>query len=122
MIFLWEDTIDAHPASVRLWEGYLNFRLSTFTKFTMSAMREVFTSAIQTLREQDAKLLKTKGDDRKRQEIQRAMVDFFVRACAFEKQGGYLERAVALFQVSTRTRARHTHTCHLVEVDRCRVL
>lgn len=98
MIFLWEDTIDAHPASVRLWEGYLNFRLSTFTKFTMSAMREVFTSAIQTLREQDAKLLKTKGDDRKRQEIQRAMVDFFVRACAFEKQGGYLERAVALFQ------------------------
>jgi hypothetical protein len=79
----------------------------------MSAMREVFTSAIQTLREQDAKLLKTKGDDRKRQEIQRAMVDFFVRACAFEKQGGYLERAVALFQVSTRTRARHTHTAHV---------
>jgi hypothetical protein len=61
MIYLWEDTIDAHPASVRLWEGYLNFRQSTFAKFTMSAMREVFTSAIQTLREQDTKLLKAKG-------------------------------------------------------------
>jgi hypothetical protein len=61
MIYLWEDTIDAHPASVRLWEGYLNFRQSTFAKFTVSAMREVFTSAIQTLREQDTKLLKAKG-------------------------------------------------------------
>jgi hypothetical protein len=27
------------------------------------------------------------------------MVDFFIRACAFEKQGGYLERSIALFQV-----------------------
>jgi len=39
------------------------------------------------------------GDMRKREEIQQAVVDFFVRACVFEKQAGYLERSIALFQV-----------------------
>lgn len=39
------------------------------------------------------------GDERKREELRRAMVEYFVRSCTFEKQAGYVERAVALFQV-----------------------
>jgi len=61
MIHLWEDAIDAHPSSIRVWEGYISYRQSTFNKFTVSSMREVFTSAIQTLLEQDEKIQKAKG-------------------------------------------------------------
>ena len=50
MVTLWENALDTVPESVLLWREYLAYRLSSFTVFTVTSMREGFASSIQSLR------------------------------------------------------------------------
>ncbi|KAL6049515.1 hypothetical protein QOT17_020395 [Balamuthia mandrillaris] len=111
---LWEQTLNEHPADVKLWKLYLSFRISSFSTFTVSEIRETFISAIQTLNEQRLVLMmlptseqNLKQDERRRTErkrekelrrMEQAMLEIFVQACYFEKRAGYSEKAIAMFQ------------------------
>ncbi|KAL6070651.1 Reverse transcriptase domain-containing protein [Balamuthia mandrillaris] len=111
---LWEQTLNEHPADVKLWKLYISFRISSFSTFTVSEIRETFISAIQTLNEQRLVLMmlptseqNLKQDERRRTErkrekelrrMEQAMLEVFVQACYFEKRAGYSEKAIAMFQ------------------------
>lgn len=102
---MWEEALDK-ITEVALWKEYISFRLSSFSNFSVTAMREVFTSAIQALRCQSVSgesrtscpnplLIGLFIDPGIKEE---AMLSFFLQAASFEKKAGYTEKSVALFQ------------------------
>lgn len=108
---LWDRIIAQHPGRMRLWKAYIRFHevphplvtqltiffssfQAEFSTFSVSAVRASFQTAIQMIAKHKAKL---HGDELRNTEV--GILNLFAQACTFERQAGYIEKGVAIFQV-----------------------
>lgn len=109
--FEWEKAVTKHPDSPLMWKRYIDFSLSNFATFSLSNLRPVFAKAIKILMHQKVHAIVlshlTYPQHQKMYSVEhpkhflfeyRALMVVFTAACV-EKQAGYEERAVAIFQV-----------------------
>ncbi|XP_024528275.1 protein NRDE2 homolog [Selaginella moellendorffii] len=116
LISKWERMIVRHSGSYRLWWEFLRLRRSTFSKFSVSALRKLYSQALQALaaarnRQQKERLI---GDDTsKLAEAEVGIIAIFLDLCRFEWQTGHHELAVGLFQAQFE----YSFLCPLIQLS-----
>jgi hypothetical protein len=98
ILTLWKRTVEEHARNPTLWKAYILFLQTTFSSFSVSSMREVYAHAIKMLQAVVFEYATSGGHVARLQELESALLDIFVTCCMFERQAGYSEKAVALFQ------------------------
>lgn len=92
----WEKTIKEHSQNPKMWKEYILYLQTTFSSFSVSSMRSTYARAIQTLQQVVVNSIGRDGQDV--YDLELSLLDIFVISCTFEKQAGFMEKAIALFQ------------------------
>eukprot|EP01083_Nonionella_stella_P095599 268400_1 len=104
---VWSLIIARHPDSPKLWKEYIRFRQCQFSSFSVSDSRSIYAQAIAQLARAKARLQSawtggfSEGPAALRRSVaavEETMLSVFFRSCSFEKQSGYVERSIAMFQ------------------------
>lgn len=109
---LWDRIIGQHTGRMKLWKGYIRYHevpflvhyftstlvltsnQAEFSSFSVSVVRSAFQTALQMIAKH-----KTSLQGVEFAALERSLVNLFAQAATFERQAGYIERAVAIFQV-----------------------
>jgi hypothetical protein len=98
-----------HSKNPIMWKEYVKFLQSNFSTFSVSQMRKAYSQAVSSLQSLLFQTVIGKpfpgysqpfpGQDfRQIYDLESSLLEIFIQLCFFEKQSGYLEKAVAYFQ------------------------
>jgi hypothetical protein len=91
----WDKAVSTHPDKALLWRQYIEYHMANFSKFNVSTLRAVLERALSVLNGQKKRY--NLGHEKHRFFEYRALV-IAVTAAYLERQAGYSERGIAIFQ------------------------
>lgn len=91
----WATLIFNYPNKMRVWSQYLAFMQTHFTSFSLSAVVQAFAKCIEKLQQMHSGVFLTHSPP---SDLGRCLVDIAVQLAHVWRQGGHMERSIALFQ------------------------
>ena len=91
----WDTLVFSFPNKIRVWHKYLAYVQTHFTSFSLTSAVRTFGKCTEKLQQMRDGVFLTHAPP---QDIGRCLVDVCVQLTHVWRQGGYMERSIALFQ------------------------
>jgi hypothetical protein len=94
----WQEVLQAHPGSVKIWTEYLNFIQTHATGFSYEHCKAEYAKCLQILADATVKTHKDRNASSNHGQISKIFAYVYLRLTLFMQEAGYQEHAEALWQ------------------------